>query len=38
MAARYAGQIPDYAALQDEYGLFAPRKPKAKKEETPSEE
>jgi DNA topoisomerase-1 len=38
MAARYAGQIPNYAELQDQYGLFAPRKPKAKKEETPSEE
>jgi hypothetical protein len=38
MAARYADQIPDYAALQDQYGLFAPRKPKVKKEEVPSEE
>ena len=38
MAARYAGQIPSYAELQDQYGLLAPRKPKAKKEETPSEE
>ena len=38
MAARYAGQIPNYAELQDQYGLFAPRTPKAKKEETPSGE
>ena len=38
MAARYAGQIPNYAELQDQYGLYAPRKPKAKKEESPSEE
>ncbi len=33
MAARYADQIPNYAALQDQLGLFAPRKPKAKKED-----
>ena len=33
MAARYAGQIPNYAELQDQYGLYAPRKPKAKKED-----
>lgn len=38
MAARYAGQIPNYADLQDQYGLYAPRKPKAKKEEIPTEE
>ncbi|HSR87439.1 MAG TPA: hypothetical protein VLL07_00675, partial [Pontiella sp.] len=38
MAARYAGQIPNYAALQDQYDLYAPRKPKAKKEEVSSEE
>ncbi len=33
MAARYADQIPNYAELQDQYGLYAPRKPKAKKED-----
>jgi DNA topoisomerase-1 len=32
MAARYADQMPDYAAKLDELGLFAPRKPKAQKE------
>jgi len=37
MAARYADQIPNYAQLQDQYGLFAPRKPKAKKEDTAEE-
>jgi DNA topoisomerase-1 len=34
MVARYAEQIPNYADLQDQYGLPAPRKPKPKKEET----
>jgi len=34
MAARYAAQIPNYAEMQDKYDLPAPRKPKAKKEET----
>jgi hypothetical protein len=34
MAARYAGQIPTYAQLQEQYELPAPRAPKAKKEET----
>ncbi|WP_372845925.1 type I DNA topoisomerase [Pontiella sp.] len=33
MAARYADQIPNYAAAQDQYGLPAPRVPKKKKEE-----
>ncbi len=33
MAARYADQIPNYAEMQDQYGLYPPRKPKAKKEE-----
>lgn len=33
MAARYADQIPDYAEVQDQLGLPAPRKAKAKKEE-----
>lgn len=33
MAARYADQIPNYAELQDQYGLPAPRKPKAEKSE-----
>jgi len=37
MAARYAEQIPNYADLQDQYGLYAPRKPKAKKEEKAAE-
>ncbi|MBT8042275.1 MAG: type I DNA topoisomerase, partial [Pontiella sp.] len=37
MAARYTEQIPNYAELQDQYGLPAPRKAKAKKEETPAE-
>ena len=37
MAARYADQIPDYAEKQDALGLFAPRKPKAKKEEAAEE-
>jgi len=30
MAARYADQIPEYAEVQDQYGLPAPRKPKPK--------
>jgi DNA topoisomerase-1 len=30
MVAKYAAQIPNYAELQDQYGLPAPRKPKAK--------
>jgi hypothetical protein len=33
MAARYTEQIPNYAEMQDQYGLPAPRKPKPKKEE-----
>ena len=33
MVARYAAQIPNYEAVQEQYGLPAPRKPKAKKEE-----
>ncbi|QBG49125.1 type I DNA topoisomerase [Verrucomicrobia bacterium S94] len=33
MAARYADQIPNYAEMQDRYGLPAPRKPKPKKED-----
>ncbi len=37
MAARYADQIPNYAELQEQYGLFAPRKPKPKKEEASAE-
>ncbi len=38
MAARYTEQIPNYAELQEQYNLPAPRKPKAKKEtETPAE-
>jgi hypothetical protein len=37
MIARYAGQIPNYADAQDQYGLPAPRKPKAKKEEASTE-
>jgi len=37
MAARYADQIPNYAELQDQYGLFAPRKPRPKKEEESAE-
>ncbi|MDZ8119053.1 type I DNA topoisomerase [Pontiella agarivorans] len=38
MAARYADQIPNYAEMQDQYGLPAPRKPKPKKEEAATEE
>jgi DNA topoisomerase-1 len=38
MVARYAEQIPNYEEMQDQYGLPAPRKPKPKKEEAPSEE
>ena len=38
MTARYAEQIPNYADAQDQYGLPAPRKPKPKREEAPSEE
>lgn len=38
MVARYAAQIPNYAELQDQYGLPAPRKPKAKKEDAATEE
>ena len=34
MAARYAGQIPEYAAKMDALGLFAPRKAKAKADES----
>ncbi|MEN7974088.1 MAG: hypothetical protein ABFR47_09680, partial [Verrucomicrobiota bacterium] len=37
MAARYADQIPNYADMQDQYGLPAPRKAKPKKEEAPAE-
>ena len=33
MAARYAAQLPSYASRQEELGLPAPRKPKAKKTE-----
>ena len=33
MAARYAAQLPSYAARQEELGLPAPRKPKAKNTE-----
>uniref|UniRef100_UPI00356B1E8A type I DNA topoisomerase n=1 Tax=Pontiella sp. TaxID=2837462 RepID=UPI00356B1E8A len=38
MAARYADQIPNYAELQDQYGLPAPRPPKPKKDEAAAEE
>lgn len=38
MAARYAGQIPNYAEMQDKYDLPAPRKPKPKKEEAEAAE
>jgi DNA topoisomerase-1 len=38
MVARYADQIPNYAEVQDQYSLPAPRKPKAKKEEAAAEE
>ena len=38
MAARYADQIPNYAQMQEQYGLPAPRKPKPKKEEAATEE
>jgi len=38
MAARYAAQIPNYAEMQEQYNLPAPRKPKPKKEETASAE
>ncbi|MBN2783864.1 MAG: hypothetical protein JXR25_03480, partial [Pontiellaceae bacterium] len=34
MAARYADQIPNYAAMQDQLGLYAPRKPKAKADDS----
>jgi hypothetical protein len=34
MAARYAAQLPSYTARQEELGLPAPRKPKAKKTES----
>ncbi len=37
MVARYAEQIPNYAGVQDQYGLPSPRKPKAKKEEASAE-
>jgi hypothetical protein len=36
MAARYADQIPSYLDRQEELGLPAPRKPKAKKAEADS--
>ncbi len=38
MGARYADQIPNYAELQEQHNLPAPRKPKAKKEEAATEE
>ncbi len=34
MGARYADQIPDYAGLQEQYGLYTPRKPKVKADES----
>jgi DNA topoisomerase-1 len=36
--AKYAAQIPNYAALQETHELPAPRAPKPKKEESPAEE
>ena len=38
MVARYASQIPNYAEMQDQFDLPAPRKPKPKKDEAPTEE
>lgn len=38
MVARYAGQIPDYARVQEQYDLPAPRKPKEKKADASAEE
>ncbi len=37
MGARYADQIPNYAELQEQYNLPAPRAPKPKKEEAAAE-
>ena len=37
MAARYAAQIPGYAAAQEQFGLPAPRKTKAKNDEPAAE-
>ncbi|HEY5652990.1 MAG TPA: type I DNA topoisomerase [Pontiella sp.] len=37
MVARYASQIPNYADVQEQYGLSEPRKPKEKKSESVSD-